>query len=1243
VIKKNLYFILFVLMGSGSALPAADWPMWRFDAGRTACAPDELPDQLHRQWVRHYSAREPVWDDSLNQDLMPFDRMFEPIVLGDLMFISFNDRDKVVALDLYSGSQKWEFFANGPVRLPMAGFRDRIFCTSDDGYLYCLSARDGKLLWKFRGGPKERNILGNRRLISSWPARGGVVIQDDKVYFGASIWPFMGIFIYCLQAEDGRIIWQNDGGGTQYTVQPHNSPAFAGVAPQGPFSVSGKHLFVPGGRSVPACFDRFTGDLLYYHLAEFNKTGGAFVCANERYFFNHSRNRETDLYEVASGAGIGRKMGKYPVIDQDRFYMSGDSIIVRDAGNPNKVCNVFHVDASGDLIKSGSHLYAAGNGVLTALRITSNGSLVMEWQDKIKGRVGRLVAANRMLFAVTEEGEIIAYGGKPGKIAEWTEKTSRWQFSNTVRKEAVAILQKTGVKDGYALWYGVDNGDVLASFAQQSDLTIIAIDRDAAKVAALRRRFDAMGLPARRLHLLQGTLQDFSVPSYLASLVVINSPLADKALSKELIPLLHAVRPYGGKVWLSDRAMQKQADEKQLLALKKQNFAIERLGQNLCMTKSRSLAGSDNWTHQYGSMANTLMSNDELVKLPLGVLWFGGITNLNVLPRHGHGPPEQIVDGQLVIQGIDCLSARDVYTGRLLWKREMDSLGTLGQYYDKSYKKSHLVVSTNQIHIPGANARGTNFVATSDLIYVIQGAECHALDMASGKTVKIISLPESEKNREQQWGFIGVQHNYLVAGLDFVPFSTSESLQLTKAEKEGLNEKDMARVQVFGQFDYSASKTLVVMDRHSGTVKWQLESRYGFIHNAITASDRYLFCLDKLPAGLEKRLSRRGQPAPDDFRLLCIDLQTGRLVWERKNAIFGSWLSYSQEHDLLLQSTRPSRDMLIDEKGERMSVIKAASGELLWDKNIEYNNPPILRHDEIITDNASYLLQSGEKKYRQDPITGESLPWGYTRNYGCNYAVGAEHLLSFRSAAAGFYDLNTDGGTGNIGGFRSGCTSNLIAANGVLNSPDYTRTCQCSYQNQTSLAFVHMPELEYWTSNSYLWSGKPVQKVGLNLNAPGDRMAADKTLWLDFPSRGGKSPDLPVQYDSSKVKKLRRHSLFMKQDGNEWIGASGLVGPLDLKVTLSASPMLDAAYTIELYFAELEDIKPGERKFSVMLQGQQVLRDFDILQQAGAGLKTVVQSFPHVRVSDVLQVQCQPSPNAKCMPLLCGIKMVKEQ
>ncbi len=60
-----------------------------------------------------------------------------------------------------------------------------------------------------------RLSLGNSRLISAWPMRGGPVLRDDKLYFAASIWPFMGTFIYALDAKSGRVLWCNDETGAQ--------------------------------------------------------------------------------------------------------------------------------------------------------------------------------------------------------------------------------------------------------------------------------------------------------------------------------------------------------------------------------------------------------------------------------------------------------------------------------------------------------------------------------------------------------------------------------------------------------------------------------------------------------------------------------------------------------------------------------------------------------------------------------------------------------------------------------------------------------------------------------------------------------------------------------------------------------------------------------------------------------------------------------------------------------------------
>ena len=105
-----------------------------------------LPESLTLLWERQYESREQAWDDPLNLDLMTYDRVFEPIVLDGRLFVGFNDRDKLLALDAKTGQELWSAFAEGPVRLPPVGWNGRVFFCSDDGFLHCVRATDGTVV-----------------------------------------------------------------------------------------------------------------------------------------------------------------------------------------------------------------------------------------------------------------------------------------------------------------------------------------------------------------------------------------------------------------------------------------------------------------------------------------------------------------------------------------------------------------------------------------------------------------------------------------------------------------------------------------------------------------------------------------------------------------------------------------------------------------------------------------------------------------------------------------------------------------------------------------------------------------------------------------------------------------------------------------------------------------------------------------------------------------------------------------
>ena len=205
----------------------------------------------------------------------------------------------------------------------------------------------------------------------------------------------------------------------------------------------------------------------------------------------------------------------------------------------------------------------------------------------------------------------------------------------------------------------------------------------------------------------------------------------------------------------------------------------------LWLVREGPLPGAACWTHQYGDVANTLKSNDLRVQLPLGLLWFGGNSNVDVLPRHGHGPPEQVVGGRLFIEGMDGFNARDVYTGRVLWKVKLKDLGSSGVYFDNSYRDWPLSLIGNQRHIPGANARGANFVATADAIYVAAGSTCQVLDPKTGATVKTFQLPcRAGQQTAPEWAYLGVYQDVLLAGWGFAHFSRDLIEPAKKAGEE---------------------------------------------------------------------------------------------------------------------------------------------------------------------------------------------------------------------------------------------------------------------------------------------------------------------------------------------------------------------------------------------------------------------------------------------------------------------------
>ncbi len=1204
---------LAVTAGSGQAIAEAptshDWPMWRYDAGRSGNTPHALNEELHLHWVLQLPRARRAWPEQIDDHgKLAFDTSYEPVAAAGKLFVPSMITDSVTAYDLDCGTEQWRYYTDGPVRLAPAFSEGRLYVASDDGHLHCLDASSGELLWRFRAAPSRRTVLGNERLISMWPARGAPVVHEGVVYFAAGVWPFEGVYLYALDAETAEVRWEHSGAGT-YSSDAYSETArsFSTIAPQGYLAVAGDRLIVSGGRTTPGVFDRATGSLL-----EFDRVHG--------------------------------REGGYAVFAPPDY----------DGSSPRR----FLLPVDRCVIQTGSQAHDSHS-----------------WSEKVDGPVWRLLAADRRMIAVTEEGGIHVFGPEQREpVVHRLEVESLPQREDEWTERVAQLLGDTGATSGYAVMFGIGSGRLLDELLAQSDLHVAAFDPDAEKVRRFRERYVGAGLYGERVAVQQGDALSTRLPPYIARLVVSEDPGAagldgGRSFAEALF---HPLRPYGGVAYVplpdaSQAAFIAAAERAELPGAE-----VRRGPGCVMMGRPGALPGSDTWTHQYADAANTGYSADDRVKAPLGVSWFGGTTNEKTLPRHMFGPIPQVVEGRLIILGVNHISARCVYTGREIWSTE---LPLAGEFFTSLAHEERFQPGA-RVYFPshhGANFVGSTYVSTPDSVYIVHDDRCLRVDLATGETLAAFELPDRDtlharladpspsyaaratEEHDRRWGHISTWGEYLIVGAYphiYQRRPDRPDLETPRGENHIVVEREVP-----WHWNATSSEYLLAMDRQTGEIQWVQQARHGFRHNAIATAAGRTFAIDHVSEEVWSWLGRRGVEPDVKPEVRAIDTETGKTLWTYDDHVFGTWLAYSEEHDVLIQSGRPGgRSTLPDEPREEILALRGSDGDELWRGRTRFGHGPLALHDaqrRILP--VSLDLVTGERVGREHPMTGDDDTWRFAANKRCGTQNVSKHLLTFRSSMASYHDLVNESGTGNLSGVRAGCTNNMISADGVLNVPDYTRTCSCAYQLQTSFGLATMPDVEVWTLNTHA-DPEPgtIRRVGINFGAPGCR-AADGLLWVNYPEHEHVSrPGVPVQVqaaDGEAPQWFHRHSLRIAAGGAgpRWVAASGAEGVRRVRLEglygHGGNPASGARYTVRLHFAEPEPLEPGQRVFDVRVQGQTVAEQLDVVEAAGGPNDAYVAEFSGVRLDEEnsLTIEFAPRDGSIRPPLICGLEVRLEE
>jgi outer membrane protein assembly factor BamB len=986
--------VLAMAPALATAAPADRWPMYRANPARTAHVESSLDTNLAARWVyRAEHAPQPAWPRSPR---MPFDRAQHVVIADGKVFFGSTVDCQVRALDLESGKQAWSLTTAGPIRFAPAIWKDRLLAVSDDGFLYALSLDQGQLLWKKRGGPDDSTILGNNRLISKWPVRGGPVVIDDVAYFAAGIWPTDGIYLHALNPQDGEPIWVNSESGSRYMAQPHGGAnAKSGASAQGYLVVSGNHLLVPTGRAVPAAFDREKGELAFFHLQKFGHNGGTPTMAIGDMFFNSGIGFSSESGDKLSTVGTGQLAATsdglvraaggvvtgYKFVEAEKPDRKGNLVKVQVL-EPSWVVKNVHTDAS--LMVAGQHVISGSAGHVDIIDLAEHKVIQ---SLPIDGTAYGLAVASGRLLVSTDTGSIHCFAadnGEPLATVGNKPPATPADSDSELRQYAQQVLKRADIRAGFCVDFGCGDGALAEALADQTNLQIIAIDDDPENVQRARQRLIARGLYGSRVIVLLRSLEKSGLPRYMADLVVSQrswqQPLKQDWITEQVRRIQ---RPHGGTICVG------AADQ-------------------LVVNVREGLDGAGSWTHQYANAGNTLNSQDDKLKGTLSMLWFRDIA-FDIPQRHGRAPAPLYDRGRLLHQGLDGIIAVDAYTGRELWRYEIKNLL-------RGYDGDQLM---------GVAGTGGNFCLHGDSVFVRDETRCLKINIKTGELEGEFKPPPGKDGKPSRWGYISCLDGILYGSVA----DPEHVVTFRYVERGG----DMKRL-------LTESRTLFALNPDNGELLWKYNATNSIRHNSIAVAGGKVCLIDR-PQALFDRVKKPENKFQSGGTLVVLDAKTGAPMWKNDEDIYGTTVSVSEKHKALVMSYQPTSFRLDSEIGGRISVFSLENGKRLWDAKADYRSRPMINDKVIYAQGAAWNL-----------LSGETIPFEFSRSYGCGVLAGASSMMLFRSGTLGYFHFDGDNEVANYGGMRPGCWVNAIPAGGIVLVPDASAGCQCSYLNKAWIA-----------------------------------------------------------------------------------------------------------------------------------------------------------------------------------------------
>lgn len=1110
-----IFFVITLFSCTEKVATSDDWPQYKKDNYRSGASGVDLDlSKLELAWT-YTSSQYPVpaWYGPAKEDafaksgplpsMRDYDLAYYPVIVGNDLYYSSSADDAVHCINTVDGKEKWRFTTNGPVRNAPVFHKGELYFGSDDGFVYCIDADNAKLKWKYSPVPESnRLVLNNGRLISFWPVRTGVLLEDDKVYFGASLLPWKKSYFCAINSSTGKV----EGEGCY--VKEMDNMTF-----EGEMASTGTKLIQPQGRIEPIFFNKRDGE----NKGALAGTGGCFVLVTkDQHIMHPTESRNRNIMEYVSEEEpeyMSFKGGKEMVIKGDTSFILTDNSISAYLRESNKLLWLKRNYQAHRLIVSGNALYLGATDTVYA--VSPENGLPL-WKAKVEGTVYALATANDALFVSTGEGKISCFKsgskvnellsqnqGKKAEIDELPKKDKQAEFKNTITlksgpfaeaisNDSVRISFETLAPTSISInWTCTGYQSQHVMLAEKSKHSIVfpvrkdfnysyeIITKDGTKgiyeydnfLNYKRRPVDFSGIKSDRESLLKEIgviLKDMEYNSGLG--IVIG--LDDMELPVEL------ARNSRFDIIVLDESESKVDD------LRKTLLNAQVYGRKISALKVNDL----NSIPVAAELANLVwvtgqseVQADEVIRLiaPLGMAIIKDAPDdfMNNSNLDWQVDIKKYGDKGLIFTKHQFEIAGDwthqygnpdnsAYGGESLWGStraddfEVQWMGRPGPRFqtDRSGRKPSPLAIDGRLFVQGNERIVATNIYNGDILWSkdfpgLKRMNIHrnCSNWAIDNETLYLSIGSNLVKVNQKTGLVLDVTPEVGGNYDWGFVSVVDDLLIGSSVPEGSNYTNYYGSE--GWYDTKGgplafkvvSKLLFAKDKHSTKNAWIYTPKGVIINPTITAYDGKISFVESLGT----RLSEDGRGGDDLFNntwLVTLDLKTGKQLWKRKLNTMPGITMYSM-------AAGSGKYVIVSSNNSKYEIytFSAENGELLWKKEQRWFHGdhgghlsrPAIVNNRLVVKPAHYNLETGQQHSYNIPKSG----------HGCASYALTDQSVFYRGGSVTQFNFDTREFS-RWERLRPDCWISTIPAQGMVLSPEAGGGCSCGNWLETSMVMA---------------------------------------------------------------------------------------------------------------------------------------------------------------------------------------------